>query len=126
MHAVDCILARRPTSGVCACVGGFEEIQNCGGQLVHNSSGQGKLEGRCRVGLEYATEKGVQEDELRRMRKAAELRGEDSQPWEATALPFQCDTCQHAFTSRQDITRHSYVTTHPKRQVTSRPPVSSM
>ena len=33
--------------------------------------------------MEEATEKRVQEDELKRMRKTAELRGEDSQPGEA-------------------------------------------
>ena len=55
---------------------------------------------RCRLGMEKATKKRVQEDKLRRTWKAAELRGEDSQPGEATALPFQCDTCHHAFRSR--------------------------
>ena len=50
--------------------------------------------GRCRAGLEAATKNWVQVDELRRKRKAAELRGEHSQTKEATALPFQCDTCQ--------------------------------
>ena len=53
-------------------------------------------------------EKQLEEDELRRRRKATELRDEDS---EATALPFKCGTCQRAF---RCIARHRSVTTRPK------------
>ena len=70
---------------------------------------------RCCAGLEDATEKRIQEDEMRKRRKAAELSSEvSSHPGEATALPFKCDTCQRAFRCRQDITRHRCVTTRPK------------
>ena len=58
--------------------------------------------------------------------KSAEQSSEvSSQPWEATGLPFKCDTCQRAFRRRQDIARHRCVTTRPKGQVASRPPVLS-
>ena len=42
-----------------------------------------------------------------------------------THLPFKCDTCQRTFSCRQDIARHSCVTTRPKGQVMSRPWVLS-
>ena len=58
--------------------------------------------------------------------KSAERSSEvTSQPWEATGLPFMCDTCQRAFRRRKDIARHRCVTTRPKGQVASRPPVLS-
>ena len=78
--------------------------------------------GSCHAGLEDTTDKRVQEDELRRRRKAAELSGEvRSQFGEAIVLHFKCDTCQRAFRRRQDIVRHSCVTTRAKGQVASRP-----
>ena len=79
---------------------------------------EGSWRKRCRGGLEDATEKIMQEDEMRKRRKAAELSSEvsSSQPGEATALPFKYDTCQRAFRCRQDIARHRCVTTHPKGQ----------
>ena len=87
---------------------------------------RGGWRGRCRVGLEDATEKRIQEDELKKRRKPAELSSEvSSQTGEATALPFKCDTCQRTFRRRQDIARHKCVTTCPRGQVTSRPPVLS-
>ena len=80
----------------------------------------------CRVVLEDATEKRMQEHEMRKRRKAAGLSSEvSSQLEEATALPFKCDTCQRTFRRRQDFARHRCVTTRPKGQVTSRLPVLS-
>ena len=89
---------------------------------------EGSLRKRCHAGLEDATEKIMQEDEMRKRRKAAELSSEvsSSQPGEATALPFKCDTCQRAFRCRQDIARHRCVTTRPKSQMKSRPPVCAL
>ena len=49
----------------------------------------------------------VQEDEMRKRKKSAEQSSEvSSQPGEATACLFKCDTCQRAFRHRQDIARH--------------------
>ena len=48
---------------------------------------------RCCAGLEDATEKRVQEDEMRKRKKSAERSSEvSSQLGEATALPFKCYT----------------------------------
>ena len=56
---------------------------------------------RCRTVLKDATEKRKQEDKMRKRRKAIELSSEvSSQPGEAIALPFMCETCQHAFIHR--------------------------
>ena len=87
---------------------------------------RGSWRGKCRAGLEDATEKRLKEDELkRRSRKATEMRDEDSRPGEGTTLPFKCDICQRGFRRRQDVARHRCVTTRPKGQVMSRPPLSS-
>ena len=87
---------------------------------------RGSWRERCCAGLVDATEKRVQEDEVRKRKKPAERSSEVStQPGEATGLPFKCDTCQRTFRRRQDIARHRCVTTRPKGQVTSRPPVLS-
>ena len=56
---------------------------------------RGSWKGRCHVGLENATYKKIQEDEMRKRRKDTELSSEvSSKTGEATALPFNCDTCQ--------------------------------
>ena len=68
---------------------------------MQGSSGKRSWREKCRTVLEDATEKRTQEDKLRKRRKAVELSSEvSSQPGEATALPFKCDTCQCAFRHR--------------------------
>ena len=68
---------------------------------MQGSSGKRSWRERCRTVLEDATEKRTQEDKLRKRRKAVELSSEvSSQPGEAAALPFKCDTCQCAFRHR--------------------------
>ena len=79
---------------------------------------RGSWRGQCRAGLEDATERRLEEDEQRRARKAADHAGVG-----ATAMPFKCDTCQRTFRRRQDISRHRCVTTRPKGQVVTRPPL---
>ena len=78
---------------------------------------QHRTRGQCRIGLEDATERRLEEDEQRRARKAAAHAGVG-----ATAMPFKCDTCQQTFRRSQDISRHRYVTTRPKGQVVTRLP----
>ena len=57
---------------------------------------RGSWRGMCRTGLEDATEMRLEEDEVRKKRKAAALRNEDL-PGRAAAMPFKCDTCRRAF-----------------------------
>ena len=80
---------------------------------------RGSWRGKCRTGLE--DERRLEEDQVRKKRKAVVLRNEVL-PGGAAALPFICDTCQRAFRRSQDIARHNCVTTRPKGQVMSRPP----
>ena len=83
---------------------------------------RGSWRERCHVGLEDATEKRMEDNKMRKRRKAAGLSSEvSSQLGEVTALLFKCDTCQRTFSRRQDIARHRCVTTRSKGQVMSRP-----
>ena len=75
--------------------------------------------GKCRAGLEEATRKRVEEDDLKCTANA--MRNAGGSGSVATTKPFHCDTCLRSFRRPQDIARHRCVTTRP-RGLVMRPP----
>ena len=75
--------------------------------------------GKCRAGLEEATRKRVEEDELKCTANAMRSAGGSGSV--AATKPFHCDTCLRYFRRPQDIARHRCVITRPRGQV-MRPP----
>jgi len=76
---------------------------------------RGSWRRRCRVGLMDVPGKRRQEHDDRR-RKAVMNYSDVSN------LPFKCATCTHTFKRRQDIARHTGITTRPKGLAKHRPP----
>ena len=76
--------------------------------------------GKCRAGLEEATRKRVEEDELKCTANAMRSAGGSGSV--AATKPFLCDTCLRSFRRQQDIARHRCMTTRPQGQV-MRPPL---
>ena len=76
--------------------------------------------GKCRAGLEEATRKRVEEDELKCTANAMRSAGGSGSV--AATKPFHCDTCLRYFRCPQDIARHRCMTTRPRGQV-MRPPL---
>ena len=75
--------------------------------------------GKCRAGLEEATRKRVEEDELKCTANVMRSTGGSGNV--AATKPFHCNTCLRSFRHPQDIARHRCVTTRPRDQV-MRPP----
>ena len=75
---------------------------------------------KCRGGMEEATRKRVEEDELKCTANAMRSAGGSGSV--AATKPFHCDTCLRYFRRPQDIARHRCMTTRPRGQA-MRPPL---